>query len=138
MTREENFIDFFSELNENNLSRLNEIFAVDARFKDPFNDVVGNDGISAVFKHMFKTTEFPKFTINHHAVNDNKLFLQWVFSFEKKKKKWNIDGSSIITFNRDNLVIEHLDYWDPAEQIYSKVGVLKPLMNFLRTKLSAH
>ncbi len=135
--REKKFMQFFTELTAENLLQINDVFAPNAHFKDPFNDVHGIDAIKTVFTHMFATTERPKFRINHFASNQQILFLQWQFTFGKNKTLWAIDGSSMVTFNNNDQVQEHIDYWDPAEQIYSKVGLLTPLMNFLRSRLKA-
>ncbi|KAG1657151.1 putative oxidoreductase [Nymphon striatum] len=114
-----------------------DIFSANAHFKDPFNDVHGIEAIKTIFSHMFATTEQPTFSINQHATNEETLFIQWQFSFHRNNTKWFIDGTSMVTFNEDNKVKEHIDYWDPAEQIYSKVGILKPLMNIMKSRLTA-
>jgi steroid delta-isomerase len=137
MTREERFIDFFSKLAPDNLSQIETVFAADARFKDPFNDVVGIEAIRTVFSHMFATTESPRFTIKHFASQDSYLFIHWDFNFIKNSKPWQIDGCSMVSFNQKNKVQQHIDYWDPAEQIYSKVSGLKMLMKFLVKQLKA-
>jgi len=137
MTRENRYIDYFSNLSKDNINEINELFTDDAHFKDPFNDVIGVKAIVVVFSHMFETTDNPRFIVNQHAVNGNVLLLQWTFNFSKKRSDWTIEGSSMVTFNDADLVIEHIDYWDPAEQIYSKIGFLKPIMNFLKSRLTA-
>lgn len=137
MTREQKYIAFFSQLTEESLGDLSSLFSVNARFKDPFNDVVGVDHIKKVFQHMYATTEVPRFIVNHHAQNDNKLFLQWDFLFTKNNKEWSISGSSMVTFNEQDQAIEHIDYWDPAEQIYSKIPLLRSLIILLTKKLAA-
>lgn len=137
MNREEKFIHFFTNLTAENLDQINDVFELNAHFKDPFNDVIGVDAIHTVFKHMFATTDQPKFVVNHCASKNQKLFIQWRFTFNKDNNNWNIDGSSMVTFNDDDQVEEHIDYWDPAEQIYSKIGLLRPMMNFLRSRLTA-
>lgn len=138
MSREEKFIQFFTELTADNLHHINDVFAENAHFKDPFNDVIGIAAITVVFKHMFETTEHPTFIVNHSAFEQQTLFIQWQFTFTKNATDWSIDGSSMITFDNENLVKEHIDYWDPAEQIYSKIGLLRPVMNFLKSKLTAN
>lgn len=138
ISREEKYISFFANLTHDNVNQITELFAEDAHFKDPFNDVMGADKIKAVFSHMFETTQQPKFIVNQYAINQNILLLQWTFTFSKKAIDWSIEGTSMVTYNDNDLVIEHIDYWDPAEQIYSKIGLLKPVMNFLRSKLSAN
>ena len=137
MNREQTFIHFFTHLTLENVDQINQIFTSNAHFKDPFNDVIGVDAIKKVFTHMFETTDSPKFVVNHYAINDSKLFIQWRFNFVKSNTHWNIDGSSMVTFDDNNQVQEHIDYWDPAEQIYTKIGLLRPVMNFLKSRLTA-
>jgi len=137
MKREEKYIHYFSHLNMDQLNHIADYFSQDAHFKDPFNDVIGIDAIKQVFLHMYQTTDKPVFIVNHHAINENILMLQWTFNFNKNNVPWSIEGSSMVTFNQDDLVEEHIDYWDPAEQIYSKIGLLKPVMGFLRSRLTA-
>ena len=138
MNREERFIAFFSHLTPQTLGQIKTIFATEARFKDPFNDVNGVDAITNVFDHMFSTTEQPTFIVNQYASNNQHLFLQWDFMFIKDKQEWKIEGSSMVRFNDDDAVEEHIDYWDPAEQIYSNITGLRVLMKFLRSKLTAN
>ena len=139
MNREEKFIQFFGNLTKDNLSQIDDIFTSDAHFKDPFNNVTGIQSIKTVFEHMFATTDNPVFVVNHYASKEQKLFIQWKFTFSKDGKPWEIDGASMITFddNDEDKVKEHIDYWDPAEQIYTKIGLLRPMMNFLRSRLTA-
>lgn len=130
-------MQFFTDLTIDNLFKIDDVFAPNAHFKDPFNDVYGIDAIKTVFTHMFANTQNPTFTISQYASNQQTLFIKWQFNFSKNKHMWSIDGTSIVTFNERNKVKEHIDYWDPAEQIYSTVGILKPLMSFLKSRLKA-
>ncbi|MBP7115536.1 MAG: nuclear transport factor 2 family protein, partial [Polaromonas sp.] len=62
-THIERIVDFFENLNPPKVSKLGLIYAPDARFKDPFNDVQGTAAIQAIFEHMFVQVENPRFTI---------------------------------------------------------------------------
>lgn len=137
MTREQQYIDFFSQLSLEKLDSLAEIFEKSARFKDPFNDVRGIEAIKNIFTHMYATTTNPSFEVNHSAKSNDILFLEWDFTFTKNRKDWLIKGTSLVTFNNQDKVIEHVDYWDPAEQIYSKIPLLGGVMRFLTKRLSA-
>lgn len=138
MQREQRFIHFFETLTPDSLVQIDTIFATDAHFKDPFNDVVGRTAIQDIFSHMFATTDKPCFTVQHFAINQPHLFLQWSFQFSKKQTLWEITGCSHVSFNEHDQVQTHIDYWDPAEQLYSNITLLRPLMNFLVRRLKAH
>lgn len=132
------YIRFFSELTPDSLERLDQVFAAEARFKDPFNDVRGTAAIRRVFEHMYATTRDSRFEVTAHAQQGERLFLRWDYHFTTPKgQAWNIPGTSVVVFNRDGLATEHVDYWDPAEHIYQKVPLLGWLMRKIRSKLSS-
>jgi steroid delta-isomerase len=65
------------------------------------------------------------------------LFIRWDYTFQTLKgEAWEIPGTSVVRFNAAGLAVEHVDYWDPAEHVYSKLPVLGALMRWLRRKLS--
>ena len=135
----ERYLQTFTGLTPDSLGRLAEIFAADARFKDPFNDVRGLAAITRIFEHMFATTQQSRFMITDHAVAGSTLFIRWDYHFQTLKgESWEIPGTSVVHFDADGLALEHVDYWDPAEHIYSKLPVLGWLMRWLRGKLATH
>ncbi|MGB3919314.1 MAG: nuclear transport factor 2 family protein, partial [Thiothrix litoralis] len=75
----------FTSLTPDGLERLAEIFAADARFKDPFNDVHGLAAITRIFEHMFATTRDSRFVISDHAVTGDTLFIRWDYHFQTLK-----------------------------------------------------
>lgn len=132
------YLDTFANLQADGLERLASIFAPDARFKDPFNDVRGVDAITRIFAHMYATTREPQFVIREHALHGDRLFIRWDYHFQTLKGvAWEIPGVSVVRFNLAGLAVEHVDYWDPAEHIYSKLPLLGWLMRWLLGKLSA-
>ena len=53
---------FFERFQADDLDMLGEVYAQDAAFKDPFNDVAGLPAIEGVYRHMFLTLDDPRFT----------------------------------------------------------------------------
>ena len=56
-------VRFYETLAPDTLDQLSGLYAADARFKDPFNDVVGIAAITGIFQHMFTTVEAPRFEV---------------------------------------------------------------------------
>lgn len=118
---------------------LLEVYAPDARFKDPFNDVAGVDAIAAIFEHMFEQVDAPRFAVTARMVQGGEAFLVWEFRF--RMKRWRaggqcIRGASHIVFNDAGLVAMHRDYWDAAEELYQKLPLLGALMRWLKRRAS--
>jgi len=59
----ERLVQFFEQLQPQDLQHLPEIYAPEARFKDPFNEVRGSEPIRRVFEHMFEQVASPRFVV---------------------------------------------------------------------------
>ncbi len=116
-------------------SRLGAVYAADARFKDPFNEVSGLAAIERIFEHMFEQVKQPRFVVTTHVLQGSQAFLTWEFLFEMKrfsKETQCIQGATHIIFDADGRVCVHRDYWDAAEELYEKLPVLGGLMRWLK------
>ena len=129
-------IVFFETLSPAGVAQLGELYAANARFKDPFNEVQGVPAIRAIFAHMFESLEQPRFVVTQHVAQGQQAFLQWEFHF--RMKRWRaqvpqcIHGGTLVHFDAQGRVTLHRDYWDTAEELYEKLPVLGRLMRWLR------
>jgi len=55
--------EFFETLTPATLERLDQYYAPDARFKDPFNEVTGVPAIRAIFAGMYRQVDRPRFLV---------------------------------------------------------------------------
>jgi len=129
-------VDFFEHLQASDVPRLAQLYAPDARFKDPFNEVQGIRAIETIFQHMFKTLDEPQFIVQERLAQGRQCFLTWQFRFRFKRMapvQWQtIQGATHCIFNDLDQVIVHRDYWDAAEELYEKLPLLRHLMRWLR------
>jgi len=127
---------FFEQLQPQDVSRLSALYAPEARFKDPFNDVRGVPEIERIFTHMFEALDTPHFIMTERIVQGQQCFLAWDFRFRFKRfdtHTWQtIQGGTHVVFNAQGLVTLHRDYWDAAEELYEKLPVLGSLMRYLK------
>ena len=115
--------------------QLGVIYAADAQFKDPFNEVRGVEGITRIFEHMFEQVDAPRFVVTTHVLQGSEAFLTWDFMFRMKrfsKGEQCIRGATHIVFDGRGAVSVHRDYWDAAEELYEKLPVLGALMRWLK------
>ena len=114
---------------------LASVYAANARFKDPFNDVNGHAEIAAIFTHMFEQVEQPRFVVTGTVLQGAQAFLTWDFLFTMKRFSRTpqcIKGATHIVFGPDGAVTLHRDYWDAAEELYEKLPVIGALMRWLK------
>lgn len=146
-------IAFYEGLSPARLAELRTLYAEDAVFKDPFNDVRGIAAIEAVFAHMFEQVAAPRFAV-HDVVHDGdaghsgtgdapearpltQAFLTWDFHFGSGASLRVVRGATHLRFAADGRVTQHRDYWDAAEELYEKIAVLGVLMRWLKRRLQA-
>ena len=137
----ERLVQFFEELQPQDLPHLSELYAPEARFKDPFNEVQGLPAIERIFAHMFEALDTPHFIVAERIVQGHQCFLAWDVRFRFKRfdtHSWQtVRGGTHLTFNDAGLVTLHRDYWDAAEELYEKLPVVGGLMRWLKRRANS-
>lgn len=131
---------FFETISPATVGELGTIYAPDAYFKDPFNEVRGVPAIERIFGHMFQQVDVPRFVVHDIVAHGDQAFVTWDFRFRMKRfnpAEQVIRGASHLRFDRTGLVVFHRDYWDAAEELYEKLPVLGSLMRFLRRRAAS-
>ena len=126
---------FYETMSVASLPQLAAIYAADAAFKDPFNDVRGHAAMLRIFEHMFVQVDQPRFIVTSQVAQGREAFLTWDFEFRMRRFSTApqcIRGASHLRFGADGLVLVHRDYWDAAEELYEKLPVLGALMRWLK------
>ena len=132
-------VRFFEHLSPADVERLDEIYAPDAYFKDPFNEVRGVPQIAQVFRHMFARLAQPRFVVREAIADGDQAFLTWDFEFQFRggapRGPQVVRGATHLRFAADGRVAWHRDYWDAAEELYGKLPVLGGLMRWLKRRV---
>ena len=133
------FVQFFERLSPATLDRLDAIYAPDACFRDPFNEVRGVPAIRQIFEHMYRQVDEPAFHVSARFVNPGEAMLVWVFSFRFKDSRQiqQLEGTTRLRFDEQGRIRSQRDYWDPAEGVYEKLPAIGAVMRWLRARLSA-
>jgi limonene-1,2-epoxide hydrolase len=137
MTKLDDLLDWYATMTPDTIARAGQLYAADAHFRDPFNDVRGVAKIETIMRHMFANTENPHFIIGERVVQGQQAFATWTFVCTLRGRVYEIAGASHFRFNEDGLVTLHRDYWDAAEELLQKLPVIGAPIRWLRRKLSA-
>jgi steroid Delta-isomerase len=138
----ERVVHFYENLHAVRSSGLAEgiaaLYAADARFKDPFNEVQGTAAIARIFEHMFATVDAPRFVVTTRIVQGEQAMLGWDFHLTLRGQAVIIHGVTHLRFDTAGKVSLHRDYWDAAEELYARLPLIGRLMRLLQRRLSAH
>lgn len=127
---------WFEALTPETLNDIRSIYAEDASFRDPFNQIVGCSGITQIYRHMFQSLQSPRFLIREIVAQESQAFMTWDFEFTLRSQAFRIHGCTQFVLNDTGLIKMHRDYWDAAEELYEKVPMLGALMRWLKRRLS--
>ena len=133
-------VAMFESITQADVSRLGEFYAVDARFKDPFNDVRGVPAIERIFAHMFVALDSPRFVVRDIVAEGDQCFLTWDFLFRFRRFSRDeqiVHGGSHLRFDAQGRVALHRDYWDAAEELYEKLPGIGAFMRFLKRRANS-
>lgn len=131
-------VRYFETFAPASLDTLGRIYADDAVFVDPFNDVRGLGAIHRIYARMFETLDEPCFEVTEVLAQDVRCLLVWTFAFRRRGRasEWRIHGSSLLRFAPDGRIAEHRDYWDAASQLYEKLPFIGALLRVLRRRMA--
>jgi len=135
--RVDRLVRLFESLAPSDVPRLHEFYASNARFKDPFNDVVGVPAIERIFAHMFDALDEPRFVVHDIVIDGDHCLLTWDFQFRFKRGRrepQTVHGATHLRFDAQGKVSLHRDYWDAAEELYAKLPLIGALMRWLRRR----
>lgn len=128
-------IRWFETLSPETLDEVNDLYAANARFKDPFNDVEGTPAIQRIFTHMFSHVDEPRFSVTERFMGEQGAMVLWTFHFATRRplppQTLAIRGTTHFQFDAQGKVVLHRDYWDTAEELYAKLPIIGILMRAL-------
>jgi steroid Delta-isomerase len=134
-------VDCFEQLSPEGLDALAQLYAPDARFKDPFNEVQGVVAIRGIFEHMYAALDEPRFVVTTRILQGRQAFVGWDFVFRFRRfdtrTLQTVRGGSHLVFNDQGLITLHRDYWDAAEELYEKLPVVGGLMRWLKARANS-
>lgn len=134
--RFDDIADWFEKLSPETLGAIDLIYAPKATFIDPFNAVHDREMIKAIYQHMFKSLEQPKFKIIRKIVADSSACMIWRFSFGLRNTYFDFEGSTVFEINDQGLITLHHDYWDPSRELYEHIPLLGRIFRKLRLMLA--
>jgi len=133
-------VDWYEQLTPAALPRIDELYGRGARFKDPFNEVQGRKAIRAIFEHMYRQLQAPRFVVRDAVAQGDTAFLTWTLHYRRSARaprEQSIRGCTELRFGADGRVTLHRDYWDAAEELYEKLPLLGVVMRAIKRRLRA-
>ena len=133
------YIACLEALTPERLPKLSGHLASQARFRDPFNDVVGREAVIRVFSKMFEDVTDIEFSARDLVCSGAVCFFAWTLRcrLRRNRKALTLKGVTELRLDDEGRIAAHIDHWDAAGQLYAKLPLLGWILNRLRHRLSA-
>ncbi|MEC9346874.1 MAG: nuclear transport factor 2 family protein [Pseudomonadota bacterium] len=135
------FVSFFEGMTAADLDRLGEVYADDVHFVDPFSDFRGRDHLRRVLEGMFRQMSGYALEVEDCVADGDAVWLRWTMRGHMRvlgREPWVVTGVSIVRFDADGRVAEHIDYWDSGSQFYQRLPLLGRIIARIRRKVAGH
>jgi steroid Delta-isomerase len=128
---------WLGQIGPDNLEDLRTFTTADVHFKDPFNDVRGQDRMIRTFADVFEMADEVRFAVRDVVSGEGLGFILWDFTLRPKRsrKLWSFRGVSEVRIDAAGRITEHVDHFDAGSQLYAKLPVVGTLVRLVRGRL---
>lgn len=127
---------YWETLRPETIGELRALATPDLLFRDPFNELRGVEPVLALLEHMFASLDEPVFVVRRLAQDAEVGFIRWDFRCAVRRRTLTIEGVSEIQLAADGRVAAHLDHWDAASQVYTRIPLLGSVLQQIRKRLA--
>jgi len=129
---------FYETLTPETIGDLRTHVAPEIQFRDPFNDTRGVAALERVLAKMFEDVADPKFETLHTMADGAAGYMKWRLVFRPKSGgQREVVGLTELHFDEAGRVTSHIDFWDPAAQLYEHVPLLGFVLRRIRQRIAA-
>jgi steroid Delta-isomerase len=129
------WIALFTGLDRDGVPSAGHLAAIatdDVRFRDPFNDLRGIEGLRRLLAHTREQLPEARLEVLDSAWSAPTAYLKWRMTARIRViGDWQVEGMSEVRFAPDGRVAYHLDHWDAAAQFYGRLPLIGPLLCWL-------
>ena len=129
---------WFATLTPLTLSGIDQVYAEDASFSDPFHQLQGRADIARLYQNMFTALGSARFEILDRVCEGPRAFVTWNFHYTLGNRPHILHGGSWLVLDEAGRILEHRDYWDAAAGVYEKLPLLGTLLRFVRRRWLTH
>jgi ketosteroid isomerase-like protein len=131
------FQSTFNRLNSHNMALLDDLYADNVVFTDPFHHIEGLVPLRAYFARQYEGVIRCTFTFEEQVVQGQSAMLAWTMHLDHarfcKGQTIHVPGSSHIRFA--GKVVYHRDYFDAGALLYERIPLLGAVVRRVKSQM---
>jgi hypothetical protein len=133
----DSFQQVFAGLNAGNIECVNDLYAENVTFIDPFHEIKGLNALRGYFSALYQNVLSCQFRFGEVYAKQNSAMLTWTMSLRHRTLSRNnpieVPGSSQIHF--DGKIYFHRDYFDAGQLVYENLPLIGPVVQYIKHKV---
>ena len=131
--------DIFNAMGSNTLHLVDEMYAPDVVFVDPFHRIAGRAALREYYRKMYANVQSIRFDFSGATVGERDAVLYWTMTYQHPRlaggKPIALEGCTRLVFAADGKVNIHRDYFDAGAMLYEHIPLLGRGIRFIRERV---
>jgi len=136
----ERFQQLYRELDRSNIEKLENLYAPDIDFHDPFHQVAGLQQLKNYFLNLYVNVEQIDFEFGESVSQGNQHFVDWTMHLTHPKlnkgRTIQVPGASFLKVNEAQQIILHRDFFDAGAMLYEQLPLLGAVIKHIKRRMS--
>ena len=132
----------FNKFNGKNFNELDKFYTRDVVFQDPILRLEGLVNLKNYYSHAYENVKEIHFDFNQFFDSNETVIATWKMKLKVNGLNfgqfYEVEGLSILKFNKNNQVEFHRDSLDLGQMVYERIPILGALIKKIRIKLSQY
>lgn len=133
----ERLVDTYASLHAHNLDKLEDVYAHDIHFEDPFRTIHSLTAFKQYVNQMYQRLTRPRFEFKTPVIQDNHAFVEWTFHFSHPVlslgREVAVPGVSKLEFSEK--IHTQKDYFDSGVVFFEQLPFLGKPIHFVKNRL---
>lgn len=128
--------EIFNAMGRDTLDLVDELYAPDVTFVDPFHTVHGRRALRDYYAAMYARVRSIRFDFHGETQAGDELVLYWTMTFVHPRigggRPVAVEGCTRLVTGPGGQVVLHRDYFDAGALLYEHLPLLGRLIRFIR------
>ncbi len=124
----ESFVKLYEQLNSNNIELLDDVYAENILFKDPFHQIEGLQALKEYFNDLYQNVISVSFDFSAPTQQKDVIWVQWIMCLQHPKlnsgNRVTVNGATMLKVGETGKIVYHHDYFDAGEMFYEQLPLL--------------
>jgi hypothetical protein len=133
------FKSTYQNMNASNIDSIEELYAEQIEFNDPFHQIVGLGALKNYFQELYQNVESVSFLFGQCINQQNQYFIEWQMTVchprLNKGEPILVPGATLFRAGNNDKIIFHRDYFDAGVMLYEHIPLLGRLIKWVKGRI---